>query len=139
MTNRQFKRKFIGTAMLGLFGMSGLAALAAADGSSATTAFFTAAEKFGVFAAMSLALTGFAVFGLWKLGMYVLYRFENVVDDNTLAFLRFARLMERRPCITDSDVDRIIAKEPDKEDSGDGIVQRVMERKRTRQARKETT
>ena len=135
MTGRQFKQRFIGTTILGIFGVSGLAALAAADGTSATTAFFTAAEKFGVFAAMSLALTGFAVFGLWKLGMYVLYRFENVVDDNTLAFLRFARLMERRPCISDSDVDKIIAKEPDEGDSGDAIVQRVMSRRQSRQSR----
>jgi hypothetical protein len=135
MTGRQFKQRFIGTTILGIFGVSGLAALAANDGSSATTAFFTAAEKFGVFAAMSLALTGFAVFGLWKLGMYVLYRFENVVDDNTLAFLRFARLMERRPCISDSDVDKIIAKEPDEGDSGDAIVQRVMSRRQSRQSR----
>jgi hypothetical protein len=135
MTGRQFKQRFIGTTILLVMGVSSMAAVASADGTSATTAFFSAAEKFGVFAAMSLALTGFAVFGLWKLGMYVLYRFENVVDDNTLAFLRFARLMERRPCISDSDVDKIIAKEPDEGDSGDAIVQRVMSRRQSRQVR----
>jgi hypothetical protein len=96
----------------------------------------TAAEKFGVFAAMSLTLTGLAVYGLWKLGTYVIYRLEAVVDDNTLAFNRFATQMRKRPCQNDSDIDRIVEKESDEDDSGgDAIVQRVQARRQTRQAR----
>ena len=135
MTNRQFSKRFAWTAVLGIVGVSaGIAA--AAPETSATVAFMTAAEKFGVFAAMSLTLTGLAVYGLWKLGTYVIYRLEAVVDDNTLAFNRFATQMRKRPCQNDSDIDRIVEKESDEDDSGgDAIVQRVQARRQTRQAR----
>ena len=141
MTNRQFSKRFAWTAALGIIGVSAGIAAAASE-ATAATAFMTAAEKFGVFAAMSLTLTGLAVYGLWKLGTYVIYRLEAVVDDNTLAFNRFATQLRKRPCQSDSDIDKIVEK-TDEEDSGDdAIVKRVQERHKTRQVRtktKETT
>ena len=139
MTNRQFSNRFAWTAALGIIGVSAGIAAAASE-TTAASAFMTAAEKFGVFAAMSLTLTGLAVYGLWKLGTYVIYRLEAVVDDNTLAFNRFATQMRKRPCQNDSDIDSIVEKESDEEDIGDdAIVLRVQERRQSRQARKETT
>jgi hypothetical protein len=57
MTNRQFSKRFAWTAALGIVGVSAGIAAAASE-ATAASAFMTAAEKFGVFAAMSLTLTG---------------------------------------------------------------------------------
>ena len=141
MTIQQLNTRFVLVAVLGIAGVtSGIAATTTET--SATVAFMTAAEKFGIFAAMSLTMTALAVFGLWKLGTYVIYRLEAVVDDNTLSFNRFATQMRKRPCQHDSDIDKIVEKD-DKEDSGDDmIVKRVQDRQKSRQDRmktKETT
>ena len=122
-------------AAIGIFGMTGVAALAA-DIPSASRTFMSVAEKFGVFAAMCVALTASAVYGLWRLTQYVINRMETVIDDNTMAFMQFARLMERRPCITNSDVDSILLRErEDEPDSGNGITNRINERRKTRETK----
>ena len=135
MTYRQIRRRFGWSVALGLIGTTGLAALAAEE-STVSATFLTVAEKFGVFAAMSLVLTGCAIFGLWRITSYAMGRLEAVVDENTTAFLRFASQMKKRPCQLDSDIDRITEGEPDPDDSDDPIVKRVAERRTQRAAKK---
>ena len=137
MTDTQIRRRFGWSVALGLLGTTGLVALAAEE-STASSTFLTVAEKFGVFAAMSLVLTGCAVYGLWKITSYAIGRLEAVVDDNTMAFSRFATQMRKRPCQRDSDIDRIIENEPEptSDDSDDPIVKRVTERRAQRAVKK---
>ena len=133
MTNRQIRSRFATLVAIGILGVTGLAALAA-EAPTVSSTFLSVAEKFGVFAAMCIGLVVCAVYGLWRLTQYVVLRMETVIDDNTLAFRGFARAMERRPCISDSDVDRIIAGEDDEDSSG--IASRVKERRRQREEKK---
>jgi hypothetical protein len=131
LTHKQLRNRFFWTTVFGLTGVTGMVALAAEE-ASATQTFLSVAEKFGIFAALSLSLVFCAVIGIWRLSQYVINTLQSVVDDNTMAFNRFARLMERRPCITDSDVDQIISKRVGPEDSDDAIVRRVQTRQRGR-------
>ena len=136
MTTRQIKRRYIWATVLGLASGSGLPLLLASEGSDQVAqTFWGAAEKFGVYAAVNMALIAVLVFMLYCQTTYNQNRMEQVVDDNTLAFNRFASQMRKRPCQNDSDIDRIVEK-TDEEDSGDdAIVKRVKERHAARQSR----
>ena len=133
MTQQQMRQRFIWATTLGLLGTMGFAALASEEATSTST-FLTVAEKFGIFAAMSLGLTVCAVYGLWRIVNYVITTMQTVIDDNTHAKLRFANLMKKRPCISDSDVDQIIVADEGEidPDSDNGIAKRVHERRQRR-------
>jgi hypothetical protein len=133
MTKRQMNRNFLWVALLGSAATTSIPIAVAAEGDSAVSTFFSAAEKFGVYAAVNLLLIGCLVFFLWKIVTYAIGRLEQVVDDNTLVLHRFARAMAARPCISDSDVDRIIGTDVPEEDSSDPIVKRVQARRKQRQ------
>jgi len=87
-----------------------------------------------VYAAINMALIAVLVFLLYRQTSYNQNRMEQVVDDNTLCFHRFVRTMAARPCISDSDVDRIIDPDND-EDSSDNVVKRVQARHQARRER----
>jgi hypothetical protein len=136
MTQVQLKRRFLLLGILGGSSIFGIPLVVAAEnGSSAIGSFMTAAEKFGIFAAVNAALVGCMIYFLYRIVTYATGRLEAVVDDNTLCFHRFARAMASRPCISDSDVDRIIEPDDDDESSGDAVVQRVRERRKQRKDR----
>ena len=135
MTNRQIRRRFATLVALGILGVTGVVAWAA-EAVTLSNTFFSAAEKFGIFAAMNLGLVVCVVYGLWRLGQYIIGRMEEVIDDNSMANLRLARQLKKRPCQLDSEIDRISEGEGDEDDSNDQIAQRIIERRKQRAARK---
>jgi hypothetical protein len=135
MTQRDVKKRFVWVAVLGLLSTFSIPLAVAAEGNSAVGTFFSAAEKFGIYATINLLLIGCTVYFLYRIVNYAIGRLEAVVDDNTLCFHRFTRAMAARPCISDSDVDRIIEPEQSGEDSNDAVVRRVIKRRQERQER----
>jgi len=133
MTKKQMNRNFLWVAVLGSAATTSIPLAVAAEGDSAVGTFFSAAEKFGIYATVNLLLIGCTVYFLWRIVTYAIGRLEQVVDDNTLVQHRFARAMAARPCISDSDVDRIIGADVPEEDSSDPIVKRVQARRKQRQ------
>ena len=91
-----------------------------------------------------IVVAGFALFGVFirmqntdlrELNKFCRTEMSAIIDDNTTAFRGFTRIMEKNPCVKDSDMDRILSGE-DRDDSS-GIAQRVHERRRQREIKKD--
>ena len=135
MTKKQLDRRFIWAAVIGALATLGIPLFAAGEQEKTVVTLFTAAERFGIYATITAALIGFMMFSLHRIVNYTITRLETVVDDNSLCFNRFARAMAKRPCLSDSDVDKIISPDELEEESSDAVVKRVQARQKARRER----
>ena len=129
MTSKTATRNAIGFGSLGMVALL-LAAAIGAEGELVRETFQQTAERWGIFAAIAVSMTAIAVAGLICIVRYVIVTLNQVVDDNTLVMHRLIETMRARPCLHDSDLDKIT-----EESSLGETGQRVMERRAARKTR----
>lgn len=110
-----------------------IAAALGADVQVAGETFSQTAERWGIWAAVSISLMLIAVVGLVTLVRYVISTQAAIIDDNTLSHLHIARVFSTRPCIHDSDV--MVDAKAIEDDSGPigDTGRRVLARRKARQ------
>jgi uncharacterized membrane protein YcjF (UPF0283 family) len=131
MTEKNTSRQAIGFGSLGIVGLL-IAAAVGAEGEMVRETFQQTAERWGIFAAIAVALTTIAVVGLIVVTRFVITTLNQVVDDNTLVMQRLIETMRARPCLSDSDLDRIA-----EESSLGETAQRVIDRRKARAVRRD--
>ena len=129
MTARNASRRTIGFGSLGIVGLLISAALSA-ESTLVQETFLQTTERFGIFAGISVFLVGACVIGLYCIVRYVISTLTQVVDDNSLVMLRLVETMRTRPCLHDSDIEKL-AEESSLGETG----KRVQERRQARKAR----
>lgn len=129
MTARNASRRTIGFGSLGIVGLLISAALSA-ESTLVQETFLQTTERFGIFAGISVFLVGACVIGLYCIVRYVINTLTQVVDDNSLVMLRLVETMRTRPCLHDSDIEKL-AEESSLGETG----KRVQERRQARKAR----
>ena len=129
MTARNASRRTIGFGSLGIVGLLISAALSA-ESTLVQETFLQTTERFGIFAGISVFLVGACVIGLYCIVRYVISTLTQVVDDNSLVMLRLVETMRTRPCLHDSDIEKL-AEESSLGETG----KRVLERRQARKAR----
>jgi len=129
MTARNASRRTIGFWSLGIVGLLISAALSA-ESTLVQETFLQTTERFGIFAGISVFLVGACVIGLYCIVRYVISTLTQVVDDNSLVMLRLVETMRTRPCLHDSDIEKL-AEESSLGETG----KRVQERRQARKAR----
>jgi len=130
MTVRVVKWQGIVFGSAGIIGFLGVLAMAADEVSTARETFMDTAERFGLFAALTLMLVLCSVGGFVYLLLYVLGTMRECIDDNTISNMRLRQVLKTRPCLTDSDIDRIAGDES----GDDAMVQRIAKRRAVRKA-----
>lgn len=130
MTGRAVGTRSIVFGSMGILGFLGMLAMAAEEATLARDTFMGTAERFGIWAAISVGLVVCAVVGFGWLLHFTVTTMRDCIDDNTLAFSKLKAVMKNRPCLHDSDIDKI------DDDSGEGITDRVLKRRQARQERK---
>lgn len=105
-----------------------IAAAIGAEGELVRETFQQTAERWGIFAAIAVTLTAIAVVGLICVLRYVISTLNAVVDDNTLVMQRLIDTMRSRPCLHDSDLDKI-AEESSLGETGKRVLERRAARK----------
>lgn len=132
MTTRGLNKRFIG--------VSGLAAIASTItmvlGSETTIAretFTQTAERFGLWAALSVGMTASAVIGLIYLVRFTLTTMANVIDDNSFAVIHFSNVLSKRKCLHDSDLTMNEDELSDDPGPLGATGRRVLERRKERQ------
>lgn len=128
MTARNASRRTIGFGSLGIVGLLISAALSA-ESTLVQETFLQTTERFGIFAGISVFLVGACVIGLYCIVRYVINTLTQVVDDNSLVMLRLVETMRTRPCLHDSDIEKL-AEESSLGETG----KRVLERRQARKA-----
>lgn len=97
-----------------------------------------------------IVLSGFGCFGyvirqtildLRELQKFVREGMADVIDDNTVCWARVGQILRHRPCLNDSDVDRISQGNGTKDDPEDtpdldATAMRAIERRKSRQAKR---
>ena len=122
---------FGGTGIVGLLGVLAMAAEESGAVTQITQTFSDSAERFGIFAALTLFLVVCSVGGFIYLLMYVLTTMRECIDDNTMSNMRLRQVLRARPCLTDSDIEKLAG-----EDSGDeALAKRVEQRHNARKAK----
>jgi hypothetical protein len=97
----------------------------------------------GLLAILVLLLAGLVTFhyrAMWSHIQRMSLESQDVVDDNTLGWLQVARIFNNRPCLNDSDADKLLTKTAVKpEDFGDQAehVRRVLDRREKRRVSRE--
>lgn len=103
MTNSSAKSNSVIFGTLGILGV----VIAAAAGQDTSTivreTFAQTAERWGLWAALSVALTGISVAGLIVVVRFTIGTMRDCIDDNTLSQLHVAHVLNMRPCLHDSD------------------------------------
>jgi hypothetical protein len=103
MTTSTAKSRSVIFGTLGILGIL----IAAAAGQDVPTAvretFVQTAERWGLWAALSIGLTGISVIGLVWVVRFTITTMRECIDDNSLSHLHVARVMTQRPCLHDSD------------------------------------
>lgn len=131
MTTRRIKIGILTTGSVGLVGFFSMLAMAADEANMARETFIQTAERFGIFAAISVSFTVVSLACLVWLVHYVITTFQEVVDANTASHIRLREILKTKPCLTESDVDRIAGDGS----SGDDAALRAIERRRARKAK----
>ena len=86
------------------FGLIGLAfssawgALLAADSEAAIKAVEGAAERWGLWAAVALAMTGFAVYALYRQSVFIQDKLVSLIEDTRQALDRNTAAIANAPC-----------------------------------------
>lgn len=106
MTPAIVQRRAIGFASLGILSVL-MAAAAASETKVVAETFTQTAERFGLFAAIAVFFTVVSTAGLIWVVRYSITTLQDCVDDNTHANLRLCEILKTRPCIHDSDIDKI--------------------------------
>lgn len=134
MTTRGLNTRFVGISVLTSIALS-LAAAMGADSEFVRDSFLAGAERWGLWAALSIAMTLTAVGGLIWIVRYTITRLQECLDDNTLAFLHFSHVITTRLCLRDSDI--VVKEAPLEGDEGPlgTTARRVVQRRRERLAR----
>ena len=93
----------------------------------------------GILAMLMLVLLSLVVFhyrAMWSYIQRMSSDAQDVIDDNTLAWLQVARAAATRPCLHDSDTDMMRKTDLEPKDFGDNEkhVRRVLDRKAKRAA-----
>ena len=94
----------------------------------------------GLLALLVLVLTGLVAFhyrAMWTHIQRAASDSQDVIDDNTLAWLQVARVFSTRPCLHDSDADKVLTKtsvNPEDFVEHAAHVRRVLERRKKREA-----
>ena len=127
----------IGFGIIGIGGFLGVVAMAADEATFVRETFIETAERFGIFAAFTVGFTVLSVGGLICMVYYVIVTQQQMIDDNTTAMLRLNSTLKQRPCLHDSDIERI--EHGTGSNSDDEISKRVIDRRRERKARREGT
>jgi hypothetical protein len=104
MTTKGIKSKFVACGVIGSIGICLAAALGADAPDIVRETFSQTAERWGIWAAAAISLTGTAVVGLVCLVRFVISTMRECIDDNTMSHLHLARVFTKRPCLHDSDV-----------------------------------
>lgn len=139
MSERGIRTKFMGFGILGSLGVFIAAALGADGPSAIRETFSQTAERWGLWAALAVAMVLTAVVGLILMVRFVLVTMSDVIDDNTLSHEHYARVLRLRPCIHDSDVG--VDEERLSEDDSDlgETAKRAIERRRKRKEKRPAT
>ena len=103
MTTSSAKSRSVIFGTLGMLGVM----LAAAAGQDVPTiareTFVQTAERWGLWAALSVGLTLTSVVGLVWVVRFTITTMRECIDDNSLSHLHVARVFTQRPCLHDSD------------------------------------
>lgn len=97
----------------------------------------------GLVAFLLLALLGVVLFHYREMWSYIRrmsIENQDVVDDNTLAWLQVARVFGTMPCLVDSDVDEMLSKagvKPEDFKPNEEIIRRILHRREKRQELKD--
>ena len=130
MTIHVVKWQGIAFGSAGIIGFLGVLAMAADEVTTARETFMDTAERFGLFAALTLGLVFCSVGGFVYLLLYVLGTMRECIDDNTVSNMRLRQVLKTRPCLTDSDIDKIAGDES----GDDAMVERIAKRRAVRKA-----
>lgn len=87
-----------------------------------------------------VGLVGFHYRAMWAFIQRMSLENQDVVDDNTLAWLQVARAFSEMPCLFESDVDEVLRKtgvKPEEFGPLESHVRRVMDRRERRKAMRE--
>lgn len=103
MTNSSAKSHSVIFGTVGMLGIL-LAVATAQDTSTIVRETFTqTAERWGLWAALSVGLTAISVGGLIVVVRFTIGTMRDCIDDNTLSNLHVAHCLTKRPCMHDSD------------------------------------
>lgn len=135
MTTSRAKSGVMIFGALGTLGVLMAAALGADTADLARETFAQTAERWGIWAAVSISLVLVSVVGLFMVVRFTLTTMRDCIDDNSLSHLHLSRVLLRRPCLHDSDSvtpPDVQALEADKSTIGD-TARRVLARRKGRE------
>lgn len=84
--------------LIGLAFSSAWGALLAADSETAIRAVEGAAERWGLWAAVALAMTGFAVYALYRQSVFIQDKLVSLIEDTRRALDRNTAAISNAPC-----------------------------------------
>lgn len=132
MTTSRAKSGVVIFGAIGTLGVLMAAALGADTADLARETFAQTAERWGIWAAVSISLVLVSVVGLFLVVRFSLGTMRDCIDDNSLSHLHLSRVLTKRPCLHDSDLDM---KTKELEDDSTGIgdtARRVLDRRQKR-------
>lgn len=132
MTTSSAKSRSVIFGALGILGVLIAGAAAQDIPTIARETFAQTAERWGLWAALSIGLTLVSVVGLVWVVRFTITTMRECIEDNSLSHLHLARVLTKRPCLHDSDLD-INKTELTNDETGIGdTARRVLERRAKR-------
>lgn len=135
MTTRRAKSGIVIFGTLGTLGVLIAAALGADTPTVIRETFGETAERWGIFAAVCVVFIASSIAGLFMVVRFTMTTMRDCIDDNSLSHLHLSRVLTKRPCLHDSDLDM---KTKELEDDSTGIGEtgrRVLARRQRRESK----